>query len=72
MEMLNDHEDRIKHQQKRLATQDAIVAKTLEILESLNDKHMEYMGITRATHGMVVTSYFRWHGDEEVVECLKT
>lgn len=54
--MLNDHGDKIKHQQKRLANQDAIVAKTSEILKSLNDKHVEHMGITRVTHGMAVAS----------------
>lgn len=33
---------------------------------------LKHMGMMRATHGIVPASYFKWHGDDEVVDRLET
>lgn len=67
----DNHEDKIKHQEKRLPNEDAILAKTSETLESLKDTHAEHMRLAKATHGMAVVSYFKWHGNDKAVDRLK-
>lgn len=70
-ERLDDHKDKLKHHEKRLANQDAILAKTLEILESLNEKHSKHMGITRATHGFPVLAISASMGMRKWLTTLK-
>lgn len=48
--------------------QDAILAKTFEILETLKEAHVEQMGLQRVTHGMAAASYFRWQGDDAAAD----
>lgn len=51
--------------------EDAILAKTSEILENLNDTHTEHMGLARITHGMAAASYSWWHDNDVVADRLK-
>lgn len=68
---LNDHDTRLKEHEARLATQDGISEKSNEILESLKNTLYEHLGWTRATHGIAAASYFKWHGDIAIADCLK-
>lgn len=71
MERLNKDDERLKKHELRLANQDHIPAKTSKILENLNNKHQEHMGITRVVHGFVTASYFIWYRDEKAAKRLE-
>lgn len=68
---LNDYDARLKEYVARMANQDRILDKANEMLVSLKNTHCEHIGWMRATHGTVAVSYFRWHRDDEVGDCLK-
>lgn len=46
------------------------MTKTSDILENLNTKHQEHLGIMRATYSFAAASYFRCH-DKEAAKRLE-
>lgn len=68
---LNEHDVRLNEQEERLAKKGGSMERSNEILESRKITHCEYLEWTRATHGIVPASYFRWHGEDATVDHLE-
>lgn len=51
--------------------QDTLIDNLGKLLTTFKEAHVEHMGYTQATHGIVAASFFLWLGDEAAANELE-